>query len=132
MLTHRLRLYPYSGGHIDFVEGELKECRRRASTLIRKHRNEFEYPVAIIDRLEWELQSDPEGMHMISDCEGILKIEELPPEPEDDDEDKDDGYIATEYECDECGDFFSLYELTDGLCGSCWQNQDDEDDDEDA
>ena len=31
-MSYRLRLYPYSGGHDDLIgEGELSECRRRAS-----------------------------------------------------------------------------------------------------
>jgi hypothetical protein len=79
-------LYPYCGGHDDLIgDGELTECRRRASRRIRYHRNRLDYPVAILARgRRWELESDPDGGYLISDGEGILVIEPLG-RPEDED-----------------------------------------------
>ncbi len=93
-MSYRLRLYPYSGGHDDLIgEGELSECRRRASRRIRYHRNRLEYPVAVLERgRKWELESDPDGMSLIGDYEGILVIEEYvdpwAPRLEDDEDDQ--------------------------------------------
>jgi hypothetical protein len=75
-MSYRLRLYPYCGGHDDLIdEGELTECRRRASRRIRHHRDRMEYPVTILERgRKWEMESDPDGGCLISDFEGILVI----------------------------------------------------------
>ena len=71
-----LTLYPYCGMRIPLVEGgELAECRHCAAKQIRRHRNNLEYPVTVLERgLKWELESDPEGRYMIGDHEGILAI----------------------------------------------------------
>jgi hypothetical protein len=80
-MSYRLRLYPYCGGHDDLIgEGDLAECRRRASRRIRHHRERMEYPVTVLERgRKWELESDPEGGCLISDFEGILAIEAIDP-----------------------------------------------------
>jgi hypothetical protein len=50
-----------------------------AARRIRLHRNQYEYPVAVLEPgRKWALESDPEGQHLISDGEGILAIEEVP------------------------------------------------------
>ena len=75
-MSASLTLYPYCGMRIPLVEdGELAECRRYAAKHIRRHRNNLEYPVTVLERgLKWELESDPEGRYMIGDHEGILAI----------------------------------------------------------
>ena len=75
-MSASLTLYPYCGMRIPLVEdGELAECRRKAARHIRRHRNNLEYPVTVIERgLKWELESDPEGRYMIGDHDGILAI----------------------------------------------------------
>jgi hypothetical protein len=75
-MSASLTLYPYCGTRIPLVDdGELSECRRYAAKQIRRHRNNLEYPVTVLERgLRWELESDPEGRYMIGDQEGILAI----------------------------------------------------------
>jgi hypothetical protein len=77
--TFRLRLRSYSGMTIDLIdEDDLAACRHRAARRIRRHRNRYEYPVTVLEPgRRWELESDPEGRHLISDGEGILAIEEV-------------------------------------------------------
>lgn len=75
--TYRVRLYPYSGSYVDLLsDGDLETCRNRVARRIRDHRNRYEYPVSTLERgRNWELESDPDGMFMVSDGEGILAIE---------------------------------------------------------
>jgi hypothetical protein len=77
-MSYRLRLCPYSGGHLDLAEGDKATCRQRAARKIRYHRNRLEYPVSVLEPgNKWELESDPEGYSMIGDNEGILVLEEI-------------------------------------------------------
>jgi hypothetical protein len=75
-MSASLTLYPYCGMRIPLLsDGELAECRRYAAKQIRRHRNNLEYPVTVIERgRKWELASDPEGRYMIGDHDGILAI----------------------------------------------------------
>ena len=120
-MSHRLRLYPYCGmGPVTLIEDEeLAVCRTRAARKIRRQRNDLEYPVAILQRgLSWELETGEEAC-MIGDGEGILTIEEI---ATDDDDDVDDDPEGT---CHACGD--PLGYPGDSLCHACQEvDHDDE------
>jgi hypothetical protein len=125
---YRLRLYPYSGGYTDYVEGDRATCRWRASRRIKSHRNYMEYPVSLLERgVKWELETGEDAC-MIGDSEGILCIEEIEePEVEECEEDESEFVVA----CEDCGDEFPPDQLTDGLCYECWGNLDDDEKEED-
>jgi hypothetical protein len=73
----KLRMHTYAGDSRVVAEGEMDAIRAAAAAAIRCHRTKFGYPVTELakDR-KWELESDPEGGHMVSDHEGILEITE--------------------------------------------------------
>jgi hypothetical protein len=102
-----LRLHPYSGcGPIDLIDaGTLAGCRHRAAREIRYHRTIREYPVTTLEPgRAWELESDPDGKHLISDREGILRIRDV------------------NKKCRECGDQVNVEFMSDGLCDSCGES----------
>ena len=123
-MSHRLRLYPYCGGHAEYAEyaeGEEDECRRRAARRIRVHRNRFEYPVSVLERgRRWELQSDPDGMSLVGDGEGILAIEEVPePEPPDDEDDPSADLCGRCFTTLDDDEFVLCDRCVEEACGSC-------------
>lgn len=131
-MSHRLFLYPYCGGHTEVAEGDIGECRQAAARAIAYHRNKMDYPVTILDRgVEWELESDPEGRHMIGGGEGILSIKETP-EPEPDEEDDDIPWDLAPIYCENCERECDKSDLTDGLCPDCWDCQKSEGDDDES
>ena len=124
---YRLRLYQYSGGAVDLIEeGSSAECRQEAARRITRHRNKLRYPVSILERgSKWELETGDDAL-MIGDTEGFLAIEELPEDPEpEDDEDGDEAVIP----CDGCGEMTYESALIDGLCPDCRQEFDIEEED---
>ena len=79
-------------------------------------------PCPILERgSKWELETGDDAS-MIGDTEGFLAIEELPEDPEpEDDEDGDEAVI----QCDGCGEMTYESALIDGLCPDCRQEFDD-------
>lgn len=77
-MPYDLTLSCYNGMHIDFKkDADRDEARRTAARVIRHHRNKLDYPVTILERgRRWELQSDPEGIYMVGDHEGVLALVE--------------------------------------------------------
>jgi hypothetical protein len=70
--VYTLNHYAYCGMRVPLGEGDYREMRAKAASIIRRRRRQG-FPVVQLDRHEWEIQ-EPEDCFMVPDQCGVMTL----------------------------------------------------------